>query len=369
MNRLALAGTLALLYSMPVAGQTRPDLTRFDNREAAVRQVDGHWMLLAGQQKIKDLGTSEANAYEALRLVRDLRLTRYGAIGSPRPVMEYWLADDKVPQGIVNGLRQMPFDPDALRVEQAQGQWCLRDSRRVLFTFGPRREDAKQALDVLQRYGFNRIGYVGFPTPVMMIFLRSDDNLPAPQTQSADGPARASATTSGDMLQTFQLRPPTTFLADPTQPGEHVPIDWRQARVFREGNDWKLMAGDYCLANFGYGERDAQDALRVLQTYRVTEEYRVGKSSGVSCFLINGQPPRGLPFGLRQVPFRPEELVVKQVGERWVVFAGFQALPIAGQTQEEAEQIVQTIRKHRFDHLCQFGSANPAPLSFLVRER
>ena len=53
-------------------------------------------------------GRHETEAREALRLLRELRLNQRGTVGSPRPVMEYWLTDGRAPQGFTQGLRPLP---------------------------------------------------------------------------------------------------------------------------------------------------------------------------------------------------------------------------------------------------------------------
>src|SRR4029078_9075255 len=59
------------------------------------------------------------------------------------------------------------------RVEQVKGVWCLRDECNILFNFGLHKADADQALAVVRRYGFNRIGMVGGETtdPAMRYFF------------------------------------------------------------------------------------------------------------------------------------------------------------------------------------------------------
>src|SRR5262249_10882345 len=121
------------------------------------------------------------------RLIRDLRLTEYGTVGEPAPVMEYWLSAGQAPQGRVPGLRTLPIDQATLRVEQAQGQWCVRDARLVLFNFGPRGDDARQALAVLRKYGFPQVGVIGQLPPSMYLFLAD----PADRAARAEVPAPA----------------------------------------------------------------------------------------------------------------------------------------------------------------------------------
>src|SRR5690242_18015177 len=74
-------------------------LTTFDYRAADVHWIDGRWQLHAGGVLIKDFGHREQDAREALRILRNLRLTQHGTIGTPRPIMEYWLASGQAPHG------------------------------------------------------------------------------------------------------------------------------------------------------------------------------------------------------------------------------------------------------------------------------
>jgi hypothetical protein len=146
-------------------------LTRFDYRLATLDWDGKRWQLRAGTVLLKDFGTHEAEAREALRIVRTLCLTQRGTVGSPQPVMEYWLAEGHAPQALAGGFRTTPFDLEHLRVERVQAAWCIRDDDRVLLTFGPHADQARQALAVLRRYGFSRVGYVGGGVPFMMYFL------------------------------------------------------------------------------------------------------------------------------------------------------------------------------------------------------
>ena len=146
-------------------------LTSFNYQTAEVRWEDGRWLLRAGGIVLKDFGRREADAREALRIVRALHLTEHGTVGTPRPVMEYWLSQGRAPGGLVAGLWTLSFDPAALVVQQREGQWCLGDERRTLFFFGVHSDEARQALAIIRRYGFNQVGYVGQGTPAMIYFL------------------------------------------------------------------------------------------------------------------------------------------------------------------------------------------------------
>src|SRR5688500_6888269 len=60
----------------PLAAQ----VTHFNYRLANVTWEEGRWVLRAGDVFLKDFGRREAEAREALRIIRDLRLTEHGTL-------------------------------------------------------------------------------------------------------------------------------------------------------------------------------------------------------------------------------------------------------------------------------------------------
>src|SRR5262249_42343731 len=149
---------------------------------------DGRWVLTAGATILKDFGRNEMEARQAWYLIRELRLNQHATIGTPKPVVEYWLHDGHAPDHLPRGIRTLALDLAKLKVERAQGFWVVREPVRVLFNFGASEADANQALAVLRRYGFNQVGLVGQAVPSMLVFAAR------PQ---ADAPRLGPAGTSG----------------------------------------------------------------------------------------------------------------------------------------------------------------------------
>jgi hypothetical protein len=377
------------------------NLATFDYRLADVQWQGDHWQLVAAGTVLKDFGRREAEANEALRIVRELRLTQHGTVGTPRPVMEYWLADGQAPRAFDTRLRLVNFDPQALRVEQVQGQWCVRDARTTLFNFGAHTEDAFKALDVIHRHGFNQVGFVGQPIPVLIYFLAGEARpaaaplkpLPTltsrthqPADAGAHQPAGFQPTSfpsvtptkglpgSGLPPATFpigrQLNTPNPLLPNAAEVGDRVPIDWRQVQARQEERVWKLAYGDYVLARFGSNEREAKQAQSVLSYYHFTEQCLVGKAPAVfSYYLVNGQPPHGVVFGVRGLDFRPDHVTVERVGGAYVVADANRLLVNCGPQEEAAKQLTKIIQRYQFDRLCRVGSEDAAPLTFFTRVR
>jgi hypothetical protein len=364
MERLLLASIVLFLAARAVSAQDEAVLTKFDCHDLELRHDGDRWQLRGGTAFVKDLGTSENDAREAQRIIRELRLTQHGSIGSPQPVIEYWLADGQPPQGFPARYRLSSFDLKSLQVVQMEGHWCLRDARQLLFNFGPREQDAQQALAMLKRYQFNRVGYVGAANPVMMYFMAgADDNHPSDQRLQRP-------ITMDQLRQPRQLSAPSPLVYDPATGSEHLPLDWRQVQVRHEGQRVKLVFGNQCLADFGGNEMDAREALRIVQYYRFTEQCRVGASNdAVTFYLVNGQAPHGLGAGVRSTGFHPGQLTVRQIDDHWMLCENDRPVLRAGKNATEAKQVLTLIQKYKFDNLCYIGRADAPALTFLVQGR
>lgn len=393
---LATAGSVQLPISPPPppAGRMPAEsLISFDPQRTDLVWREHRWQLVAGDVLLKDFGRHQAEGRELQRLVRDLGLTQLGSVGSPRPVMEYWLTQGQPPRGMPPGLRLSPLDLANLRAEQVQEQWCVRDGHRILFNFGLQADDARHAVSVIRRHGFTHVAQVGRQPWATHVFVQSpDESTPARLTSLAPLVSRTTIPGNGAPRETAEKKPagipqgqssgvtpaplpsgPQFGTADSLRPdlanlAEHVPFDFRQVQVRRDGRDWKLTAGSYSLANFGQDEQGARLALKAVQHYRLNQHYQVGRpSAACSYFLANGRAPQGVMFGLSTTPFRPEKLTTRQTPEGWVIGDGNHNVLAFGDRADEAKQTLQAIQRHRFDHLCRIGQ--PVAMTFFVRAR
>ena len=409
---------LPFLFLLPIARGQSPtnqsssdvseNLINFVSWQAEIRKVDGHWELWAGPVKIKELGNREADAREVLRLIRVLNLNQLGTVGKPLPVMEYWLTDGRVPQKM-GRLNSVPIDPDALQVANCQGQWCLVDEGRPWFTFGAEAGEARRALQIIQKYDFTNIMYVGVGNPVMIVFSAGSDKRPkgqlstlkrgeeAEKGRGGEGIGRKiedrgssienlSPTPSsilvprssslslpqGGPAQWFQ--PPqlhvNTTLAEPVTGNAMVHFDWRHATVRCQNFDWQVVADGQVLAQFGSRELEARQALRAMQTLQLTDRCQVGNAApALTFFFSNGEPAHGLFFGAKNQSCHPDDLSLQRVGLRWMIWEYDRSLLALGKNQEEAQQVLQILQHYKVDHICQVGTADPPPVTIFVRTR
>jgi len=134
-------------------------LIAFDPNEAILKLIGGHWQVCAGRRVLKDFGPSQAEAMEALRVIRELQLTHLCTIADGKLPIEYWLSNGKAPSAGSFRRVMRAFDPGTLRVAGGGNAWILADKSNFLFAFGPDKESAEQTLAVCKKYGFNQIVY------------------------------------------------------------------------------------------------------------------------------------------------------------------------------------------------------------------
>ncbi len=371
-------------------------LTAFDNTLARVDWSSEGWSLVVGGATLKEFGRRESDARLALRLIRELRLNQHGIIGSPTPSLEYWLSNGLPPRGPVAGLHLLPIDSPSLHVEQTASQWVLRDKQRILFNFGGDEGAAHQTLAVIHKYGFTEVGAVNQAAPSMVVFFARPDALattdfaplhPARQADTPDKPAIDPLSPAGRLL----AQHPGVAANAPVEPAvpplrqvglsgnglfatsstpDRIPFDFRQVQLRNEGGSWKLAAGSCVLADFGADERAARQGLSAMQYYRFTERRQVGgPSAQFTYFLVGGQAPRGLMFGLDGQPFQVNRLQVRQVDGHWTVCQGEQPLVEMGNNAEDANGVLELMRNQQVDHLCRLGAADGRGMTFLVRSR
>jgi hypothetical protein len=398
------------------------ELVTFDDRLADLQWNDGRWQLWAGPRLLKDFGRREMEARQALAVLRELHLNQHGTVGSPRAIMEYWLSDSKPPNSITPGFRTLPIDQSSVHVEQVQSYWCVRDKHSTLFNFGGHRDEAERTLAIIKRHGFDRLALIGQGAPVMLVFLAPTPGLSATALHAPPPPrgrmiaprtAEYAAQPAGDVPPTIlqashmpanesmaqnsrfkssempkgqatsindfaaaaavplgrQLAPPTAPALDLSTLAERVPLDYHQVRLLKDVEGWKLLCGNYVIATFGANEREALLAEMAFRTTHFTEQCLIGHPKpAFSYFLVNGQPPHGLPLGATAVSFRPDELSVRQVNGVWAICDAIRPLFVFGDKADEAKETLKVIQHHHFDAFCRLGQGQQA-MTILARTR
>jgi hypothetical protein len=336
------------------------NLLAIDPATLTVRRATGAWELWAGRVLLRDFGPADRDAEEMLRVMRSMRPTDWGRIGTPRPVVEYGLTAGEPPKMHANARNLQPIDRKTVRAESVRGAWVVRDDANILLNFGSAKADAEQAVAVVKRYGFNRLGLVGVPNPSVS-YLFSAAEIPGHADKPNPNAALIRAAQEQSLTRTGVDVPGVGYV------GEQIALDPLKLDVKKVQNEWVLLHGPDVLARFGYSELTARDALRVVKDGRFTQFCRVG-TPGVTFFLVNGQPPKKVPFEAQGMRFEPADVRAREViPGTWAACdaTGRTIIPAAG--KDDAELVAGVIRAYKFDQLCKVGLSPKAQMTFFAR--
>jgi hypothetical protein len=345
-------------------------LSRIDPNALTVRRSLDRWQVVAGFQVVRDFGSTQADAEEFVRTLRELRASEWGVIGTGRTVVEYGLTKEydrgggatvKASSPAFSPKTAVSIDPATVRVESVRGVWVLRDADNILLNFGKQRDDAEQAFAVLRRYGFNRLAQIG-PATGGATVLFAQDARGATKKQQAHPLAELNRHYQENQL----TRTGIEVAAGNGAVGERIVIDPKACEIRRDKGCWVLAHGTEVLANFGMSEWSARDALKLVQEQRYTEFCRF--NSDVTFFLVNGQPPTRVPFAVSAVRFDKDTLKVRgATNGKFGVYEGLGRLLFTCDSEKEAEQLVKVLTHYGFDTACQMGLSARTSLKFLAK--
>lgn len=173
MSILALKKACGYVPGQPVQpAQTREDCINFDPARAEVKQVQGSWKIVVGDVWLLDFGSNESEARRALQIIQHYRMNSQCFVGRPNPPMQYYLVNGAAPSGALAGEDCIAFDPANIQVTQTSGTWVIAEGTHSIIGFGNNESLARFALEIIKKYGFNRICYVGRPGPSLVYFRK-----------------------------------------------------------------------------------------------------------------------------------------------------------------------------------------------------
>lgn len=334
-------------------------IVRIEGSSLIARRQNENWQIWSGPTLLREFGKHQSEAEEMVRQMRELRPTEWVGIGSGRPVIEYGLTKGEAFVPTYEPKHSQQVDLKTVRAESLRGAWVLRDDDSILLNFGVNRADAEQAAAVAQRYGFNRIGWVGDTAPIMTYFFAM------PGQRAAGGGGLAAALKN---QQEQSLTRTGIDVAGLGFVGERIVIDAKKCEIRKEKSEYHLVHGMDVLAKFGPSEWSARDALKVVQDIRATEFCRF--NADITFFLVNGAAPTRVPFAVQATRFDAQDLKVRPAsGGKFALYDATHRQifgPFA--TQVEAEQLVKLLKHYKFDQTCQQGLSSRGGLKFLAKQ-
>lgn len=146
---------------------------------------------------------------------------------------------------------------------------------------------------------------------------------------------------------------------------DKIPFDWTKAEVKLVGGRWKIVVGTMLMLDFNTNEAQAQQALRVIQYYHLSEQCFVGRPNPpMQYFLVNGGAPTIAMPGEDNISFNLATVAAKQINGSWKVVDGNNWLLDFGAHQDQAQQALAIIKKYSFTNICFVGRPNPPMMYF-----
>jgi hypothetical protein len=150
------------------------DCLDFDPYNVYIVPEGDQWLLTDGIMRML-VFPNEEEALQARDTIQYYWMDSQCFIGRPDPSMEYWLVSGRSPYGSFDNEDCLYFNPNYVYIVQEDSQWLLTDGIMRMLVF-PNEEEAIQARNTIQSYGFNFQCFIGRPDSSMKYWRR--DNLP-----------------------------------------------------------------------------------------------------------------------------------------------------------------------------------------------
>jgi len=150
----------------------REDKISFNPTSAVVKGIFGRWMIVAGSMRLLYFGTNRNEAAAALNVIKHYNLNQQCFVGRPRASMEYYLVNGVSPQGPIAGEDSIPINPGNIEVQRINNSWKIVDGRMWLLDFGDSEAEARTSYEIIRKYGFRYICFIGRPYPSMTYFRK-----------------------------------------------------------------------------------------------------------------------------------------------------------------------------------------------------
>lgn len=155
--------TLHLFYRKQDCIAINPNLLR-------VEKKNNTWKVTDGRSWIKSVPT-RAEAEKILNTMTHYGFTQQCFVGRPNPSFEYYLINDKTPNGSMPGEDKIQIHPMACEIKLRGNKWFLMEGNSSLKAF-PNYEEARLTLSILRRYEVKYMCYVNRPNPILTYFRR-----------------------------------------------------------------------------------------------------------------------------------------------------------------------------------------------------
>jgi len=132
---------------------------------------------------------------------------------------------------------------------------------------------------------------------------------------------------------------------------------------------WKVVDDNHWILDFDQKRTAAERAVAISKHYGLSFSCIVGRPSCPGehpmMYWLNsqGQAPSGPMVGEDAIPFNPNTIAIKQIGQRWKIADGNNWLLDFGPAQGNAKAALHFIKKYGFRFICFAGRPSP-PMTY-----
>jgi len=423
-GRPAPEGTSLMMYfktatGVPVGAFPGEDVIKFDPAKVEAKNVGGAWKVVQGALWMLDFGPSEANARQAVKIIKDNGFQYQCFVGRPNAPMMYFRKDaPPVPVEVAEDC--VPFNPDQVEAKLVGSGWKVVQGGMWMMDFGAGKAEAEKAVKIIKHYRMTQQCFVGRPAPEgknLMMYFKTATGVPMGTFPGEDvikfdpakveaknvggawkvvqgtlwlldfGPSEANARQavkiikdSGFQYQCFVGRPNAPMMyfrkdGPPivvTLPVVTLPAAVEDCTAFRSdkvkvkfrSGGWALVDGDKVVLNFGDNAFSALKALQVIKHYDMNAQCFIGRADGgMQYFKTKKGVPSGSYLGEDAIEFDPDRLEVKSVDGRWKVVQDSMALLDFKASEANARLALETIKRNGFRYQCFVGRPD-APMMY-----
>ncbi|MFX1475845.1 MAG: hypothetical protein ACFFCO_10280 [Promethearchaeota archaeon] len=148
------------------------DCIGFHPDRIEVKRVSGRWKIVEGSHWILDFENLEAEARLAFSIIKHYRMDQICFVGRPDPSMTYFLSRRRAPKGPFPGEDAIAFNPKKIEVKQISGRWKIVEGSHWIMDFETNAGEAREAFQIIKKYGFKYICFVGRPDPSLTYFRK-----------------------------------------------------------------------------------------------------------------------------------------------------------------------------------------------------
>lgn len=150
----------------------KEDCVGFNPVTTEVKNIGGRWKIADGGHLILDFGGNKAEADLALKIIKYYGMNSQCFVGRPDPSLTYWRVNGQAPAGPAPGEDSIAFNPDTIEVKKINGRWKIVDGSHWILDFEDNEAEAQTSFQVIKKYGFRYICFVGRPGPSMTYFRK-----------------------------------------------------------------------------------------------------------------------------------------------------------------------------------------------------